>query len=66
MYGWGFANTFTFAFMHHPFLVCILIGMPSLHLFTFLMLFIFLLNRNRTPSGKKLKKLVTKSRLTAL
>ena len=28
--------------MHHPFLVCILFGMPSLHLFTFLMFFIFL------------------------
>ena len=28
----------TFAFMHHPYLVCILFGMPSLHLFTFLML----------------------------
>ena len=23
--------------MHHPYLVCILFGMPSLHLFTFLM-----------------------------
>ena len=33
----------TFAFMHHPYLVCILFGMPSLHLFTFLMFFIFLL-----------------------
>ena len=29
----------TFAFMHHPYLVCILFGMPSLHLFTFLMFF---------------------------
>ena len=27
----------TFAFMHYPYLVCILFGMPSLHLFTFLM-----------------------------
>ena len=27
----------TFACMHHPYLVCILFGMPSLHLFTFLM-----------------------------
>ena len=26
----------TFAFMHHPYLVCILFGMSSLHLFTFL------------------------------
>ena len=26
----------TFAFIHHPYLVCILFGMPSLHLFTFL------------------------------
>ena len=25
-----------FAFMHHPHLVCIPFGMPSLHLFTFL------------------------------
>ena len=32
----------TFAFMYHPYLVCILFGMPSLHLFTFLMFFIFL------------------------
>ena len=32
----------TFAFMHHPYLVCILFGMPSLHLFTFLMFFYFL------------------------
>ena len=32
----------TFAFMHHPYLVCTLFGMPSLHLFTFLMFFIFL------------------------
>ena len=37
MQGWGFANTLTFAFMHHPYLVYILFGMPSLHLFTFLM-----------------------------
>ena len=28
---------FTFAFMHYPYLVRILFGMPSLHLFTFLM-----------------------------
>ena len=27
----------TFAFMHHPYLVCILFGMPSLHLYTFLL-----------------------------
>ena len=27
----------TFAFMHPPYLVRILFGMPSLHLFTFLM-----------------------------
>ena len=30
----------TFAFMHPPYLVCILFGMPSLYLFTFLMFFI--------------------------
>ena len=29
----------TFAFIHHPYLVRILFGMPSLHLFTFLMFF---------------------------
>ena len=29
---------------YHPYLVCILFGMPSLHLFTFLMFFIFLYN----------------------
>ena len=40
MQGQGFANTLTFAFMHHPYLVCILFGMPSLHLFTFSMFFI--------------------------
>ena len=28
---------FTFAFMQYPYLVRILFGMPSLHLFTFLM-----------------------------
>ena len=32
----------TFAFMHHPYLVCILFGMPSLHPSTFLMFIIFL------------------------
>ena len=31
----------TFAFMHHPYLVCILFGIPSLHLFTFLMFHFF-------------------------
>ena len=29
------ANTLTFAFMHHPYLVSILYGMPSLHLLCF-------------------------------
>ena len=33
----------TFAFMHHPYLVCILFDMPSLHLFTFVMFFFILL-----------------------
>ena len=27
----------TFTFMHYPYLVCIIVGMPSLHLFTLLM-----------------------------
>ena len=40
MQGWGFANMLTFAFMHHPYLVCILFGMPSLHHFTFLIFWI--------------------------
>ena len=40
MQGWNFANTLTFAFMYHPYLVYKLFGMPSLHLFTFLMFFI--------------------------
>ena len=31
---------FTYAFMHHPYLVCILFGKPSLHLFTFLIYFL--------------------------
>jgi len=30
----GLAYMLTFAFVHHPYLVCILFGMPSLHLFT--------------------------------
>ena len=42
MQGWGSANTLTFAFVHHPYLVCILFGLPSLHLSTFLMFFIYL------------------------
>ena len=33
---------FTFAFMHYPYLVRILFGMPSLHLFKFLMFFLTL------------------------
>ena len=37
----GLCQYVTFAFMHPPYLVCILFGMPSLHLFTFLM-FLFL------------------------
>ena len=58
MQGWSFANTLTFAFMHHLYLVCILFGMPSLHL-TFLMFFFFFFffsrfNRNHTPSRNKL------------
>ena len=40
---WGFANTLTFAFMHASSLPCLhTFGMPSLHLFTFLMFFYFL------------------------
>ena len=35
MQGWGFANMLTFAFVHYPYLVCILFGMPSLHRFTY-------------------------------
>ena len=31
MYRWGFAYMLNFAFMHHPYLVCIAFGMPSLH-----------------------------------
>ena len=34
----------TFAFMHHPCLDCILFGIPSLHLFTSLMFFYFLVH----------------------
>ena len=33
----------TFAFMHHPYLVCIFFGMPSLHLFTFFNVFFYFL-----------------------
>ena len=40
--GWGFAKTLTFAFMDHPYLVCILFGMPSLHLFYIFNVFYFL------------------------
>ena len=43
MWGWGFANMFTFAFMHHPY-VCLLFGMPSLHFFYIFNVFIFLFN----------------------
>ena len=31
----GFGNMLIMAFTHHPFLVCILFGMPSLHLYFF-------------------------------
>ena len=37
-YAVGIANMLIFAFMHHPYLVCILFGMLFLHLFTFLFL----------------------------
>ena len=33
----GLCQYVDLAFMHHPYLVCILFGMPSLHLFTFAM-----------------------------
>ena len=35
MQGWGFANLPSL--LYHPYLLCILFGMPSLHPFTFLM-----------------------------
>ena len=41
MLGWGFAYMSTFAF-HASSLPCLHFGMPSLHLFTYLMFFIFL------------------------
>ena len=34
--------TLTFAFMHHPYLVCIVSGMPPLHLFIFLYIYIYI------------------------
>ena len=37
MQGWGFANLPSQ--LYHPYLVCILFGIPSLHPFTFLMFF---------------------------
>ena len=37
MQGWGFVNLPSP--LYHPYLVCILFGMPSLHPFTFLMFF---------------------------
>ena len=40
----GVYAVMTFAFMHHPYLVCILFGMPSLDLFTFVMFFSFLVS----------------------
>ena len=50
----------TFAFLHSPYLVRILFGMPSLHLFTFLMflflvsiLFLVLISVTATPKSKK-------------
>ena len=44
--------------MHHPYLVCMLFGMPSLHLFTFLMFlfscfYTFLISVTATPNSKK-------------
>ena len=39
MQGWGFVNLHVPSLLCHSYLVCILFGMPSLHLFTFLMLF---------------------------
>ena len=48
----------TFAFMHYPYLVCILFGMPSLHLFTFLMFFksCYKYSSHCDKTGKTLKK----------
>ena len=49
----------TFAFMHYSYLVCILFGMPSLHLFTFLMFkscfctFLMLISVTVRPMPKK-------------
>ena len=43
----------TFAFMHYPYLVCILFGMPSLHLFTFLMFSMSCYICIKPPSGSK-------------
>ena len=42
----GLCQYVTFAFMHSPYLVRILFGMPSLHLFTFLMFFISCIYRS--------------------
>ena len=39
--GMGLSQYVDFAFMHHPYLVCVRFGMPSLHLFTFVY-FLFL------------------------
>ena len=56
----GLCQYVTFAFMHPPYLVRILFGMPSLHLFTFLMFFIscfytflVLTSVTATPRSKK-------------
>ena len=53
--GWSFANTSTFDFMHHPYLVCICFGMLSLHLLHFwLFQFLFLYSFGTArPNSKK-------------
>ena len=53
----------TFAFMHYPNLVCILFGMPSLHLFTFFKscfcTFLMLISVTVRPKPKKNISIVT-------
>ena len=56
MQKWRFTNKLTFAFMRHPYLVCIVFGMPSLHLSTVLMFAFSFFHHNLSYSQTELFK----------
>ena len=60
----GLCQYVTFAFMHHPYLVCILFGVPFLHLFTFIYLYSFLVLISVTARPKSKKSVVSSVRVT--